>query len=71
MTIAQTLFWLALVLVLFGFAIWRDSQPRQNGRVHWFSWKPVLMIALVVAIVLLVHILNELGIETHQRGGRF
>ncbi|MBL4595003.1 MAG: hypothetical protein JKX99_00340 [Robiginitomaculum sp.] len=64
MTMVQTLLWLGVTIAILGLAIWRDSIPRQNGKAHWFSWKPVLMIASVVVIVLIVHILNVLGIET-------
>lgn len=64
MSMMITLILLGFLLPLIGFAVWRDSKPRQNGKVHWFSWKPVYMIGLVIVIILLAHLANQFGVET-------
>lgn len=64
MTFVHTLILLGLLAPLIAVAIWRDTLPRQNGKVHWFSWKPVYMIGTVVVIILVAHLVNQLGIET-------
>ncbi len=70
MEMTTTLLLLIISVAIIGIAIWRDSVPRKNGKAHWFSWKPVLMVFTVIFIVLLVHILNMFGIETGQGRGR-
>jgi len=70
MELMPTLLLIAASASLTGFAIWRDSKPRQNGKAHWFSWKPVLMVSTVVLIVFIAHLLNLYGIETGRGQGR-
>ncbi len=71
MTLTITLIVLVLAVFVFAFGAWRDSRPREPGNPILFSWKPVYMIALVVAIVMLVHLANMFGIETGKGRGRF
>jgi hypothetical protein len=71
MSVSVTLWILMPVIALIGFSIWRDSKPRQNGKIYWFSWKPVMMISVVVAIVLITHLVNVFGVETGQGRPRF
>ncbi|MBL4618305.1 MAG: hypothetical protein JKY46_11480 [Robiginitomaculum sp.] len=67
MSVGLTVILLALSVIATGFAVWRDSLPRPNGKIYWFSWKPVFMIGLVVVIVLITHLVNLSGIETVTR----
>ncbi len=71
MTLYPTLIVLILAAALFVFAAWRDSRPKEAGNPSLFSWKPVFMLALVVAILMLVHLANMAGIETGRGRGRF
>jgi len=69
MSIASTFVALVLVCLIIAVAFWRDGLPRSNGKVHWFSWKPILMIGVVIFIVLLTHLVNSYGIETGRDRG--
>ncbi|VAV87148.1 hypothetical protein MNBD_ALPHA06-952 [hydrothermal vent metagenome] len=71
MTVFYTYIWLGISILLIGFAVWRDGKPRQNGKIYWFSWKPVILIGAVVVIVLVTHLLNAYGVETGQGRRRF
>lgn len=71
MGIMMTTLFLGLALALFVFGAWRDSRPRVPGNPTLFSWKPVYMVSLVIAILMLVHLANIFGIETGNGRGRF
>lgn len=71
MGMANTVIFMALALGVFVLGAWRDSRPREPGNPTLFSWKPVYMVALVIAIVMLVHLANLFGIETGRGRGRF
>jgi hypothetical protein len=51
-------------LALFGFASWRASKPTEFGKVRMVPWTSLIIVFAVVAIIMLVHLVNLMGIKT-------
>ncbi|MDX2235469.1 MAG: hypothetical protein NW200_13310 [Hyphomonadaceae bacterium] len=67
MTMTTTLIVLAVAAGLFGFGSWRSAQPADPLNPRLIPWRPVLIIAGVVALLMLVHLVNLMGISTGAR----
>jgi hypothetical protein len=68
MTFASTLIVLGLAGALCVFAGWMGARPpdlRRGPRMT--PWRPIMVAAAVVAMLMLVHLLNLAGITTGRR----
>ncbi len=66
---AATLMFLTISLCGFGFASWRASRPAEFGKVRLIPWTSVSLICGVVALFMMVHAVNLLGIKTGTISG--
>jgi amino acid transporter len=64
MTMSVTLILLALFAAAFAFASWRASRPTIFGKVRLIPWTPLIIVFAMAALMMLVHAVNLLGIET-------
>lgn len=64
MTMSVTLTLLALFAGAFAFASWRASRPTTFGKVRLIPWTPLIIVFAMAALMMLVHVVNLLGIET-------
>jgi len=56
--------------LLFAYGSWKSAQPADPLKPRLVPWRPVMIIAAVVALVMLVHVVNTLGFETGNRSMR-
>jgi hypothetical protein len=57
---------LAAAVVLFAYGSWRAAQPADPLRPRVIPWRPLLIACGAVAIFMVVHLLNLLGVQTDQ-----
>ncbi|MDZ4776033.1 MAG: hypothetical protein SGJ23_04515 [Alphaproteobacteria bacterium] len=69
MSLTVTLAILIPAALLFAFGSWKSAQPADPLKPRLIPWRPVMIIAAVVALVMLVHVVNTFGIETGGRTG--
>lgn len=67
MTLVTTIVVLALSVGLYAFGSWRAARPADPLNPRLIPWRPVILTAGVVAILMLVHLVNLLGVTTGQR----
>lgn len=67
MSLTATLAVLVPAALLFFYGSWRSAQPADPLKPRLIPWRPIMLIAGVVALLMLVHLVNTLGFET---GGR-
>jgi hypothetical protein len=70
MSLPITLAILIPAVILFAYGSWRSALPADPLKPRLIPWRPVMMIAGVVALVMLVHVVNTLGFETGNRSMR-
>ena len=58
---------LAAALAVAALAAWRHSQPADRLNPRLIPWMWITLIAVTVVVVMLVHLVNMLGIETGRR----
>jgi hypothetical protein len=51
-------------IVLFAFASWRAARPAEFGKVRMIPWTPLSLVCALVAIFMLVHLVNLMGMKT-------
>jgi ABC-type amino acid transport system permease subunit len=66
MDMTVTVALLAGFAALFALASWRAARPTQFGKVRMVPWTAVSLVAALAAIVMLVHAVNLLGVQTGQ-----
>jgi hypothetical protein len=49
---------------IFALASWRAARPTEFGKVRMVPWTAISLIAALGAIMMLVHVVNLLGVET-------
>lgn len=67
MNLTTTLVILALAVGLYAFGSWRAAQPADPLNPRLVPWRPVILIAGVVGLVMLVHLVNMMGFSTGAR----
>lgn len=66
--LVATLMLLALGAGVFAFAAWRHGRPPEPfSNPRWISWIVVLLVAATWCLVMLVHLVNLLGVETGRQ----
>jgi amino acid transporter len=58
---------LATAAACFAFASWRAAQPADPLRPRFLPWRTLVVVSGVVGVIMLVHFVNLLGIETGRR----
>jgi hypothetical protein len=56
-------------LVMFALASWRANQPVQFGKVRYVPWTTLIIVFAIIAIFMLVHLVNLMGIKTGPNTG--
>lgn len=69
MDMMLTLAILAGAAGLFALASWRAAQPTRFGRVRLIPWTAISLAAALVAILMVVHAVNLLGVTTGRPAG--
>lgn len=69
MDFATTLAIFGASAALFAFSSWRAARPAQFGKVRMVPWTPLSLICALVAIFMLVHLVNLMGVTTGRDGG--
>jgi hypothetical protein len=67
MDMTTTLAVLAAAAGVFGYGSWRAAQPADPLRPRLIPWRPLILTAGVVVILMLVHLVNLAGVTTGQR----
>jgi hypothetical protein len=49
---------------LFAFSSWRAARPAEFGKIRMIPWTPLSLVCALVAIFMLVHMVNLLGVKT-------
>jgi amino acid transporter len=72
MNLPVTLTVLCVAVALFAFGSWRSAQPADPLNPRMIPWRPVIIIAGVIALLMLVHLVNLAGVSTgaNQLGSR-
>jgi uncharacterized membrane protein YidH (DUF202 family) len=68
LSLTVTLIVLATSLAGAGALVWHERRPVTPGRVRLLPTTPLLFLALIVAVVMIVHLLTLMGADT--TGGR-
>ena len=63
LSLTVTLIVLALSLAGAGGLVWLEKRPVEPGRIRLFPTTPLIFIALLVAVVMIVHLLTLMGAE--------
>jgi ABC-type amino acid transport system permease subunit len=66
MDMPVTLALLAACAAVFGLASWRAARPTEFGKVRMVPWTAISLVAALAAIIMLVHAVNLLGVQTGQ-----
>ena len=64
MNLITTLAILAVMVGLFAFGSWRAAQPADPLNPRLIPWRPVILAAGVVGLLMIAHLVNMLGFET-------
>ena len=64
MTVTVTLAVLAASLASAGFFIWLERRPPDFSRVRMVPTTPLIFASVLVAVVMIVHIVNLMGVQT-------
>lgn len=67
MSFAATLTLLAASLAAAGFFIWFERRPAEPGKVRLLPTTPLIFLSILVAVVMLVHLVNLMGVHTGNR----
>lgn len=67
MTLSLTLVLLAASIAATGFFVWLERRPVEFGRLRLIPTTPLIFLSIFVAILMIVHIVNLMGVHT----GRF
>ncbi len=67
MSLTVTLSILIPAVLIFALASWRSARPADPLKPRLIPWRPIMIFAGAIALLMLVHVVNTLGIET---GGR-
>jgi hypothetical protein len=51
-------------IVLFAFTSWRAARPTEFGKVRMIPWTPLSLVCALIAIFMIVHIVNLMGVKT-------
>lgn len=72
MNLTTTLVILALAVATFAYGSWRAAKPADPLNPRLIPWRPVILVAGLVALLMLAHLVNMFGFETgtQQMGGR-
>lgn len=64
MTMTVTLALLAASLASAGFFIWLEKRPPDFSRVRMLPTTPLILVSVLVAIMMIVHVVNLMGVQT-------
>ena len=64
MTMTVTLVLLAASLASAGFFIWLEKRPPDFSRVRMLPTTPLILVSVLVAIMMIVHVVNLMGVQT-------
>jgi hypothetical protein len=64
MSLTVTLILLAAFVALFAYGSWKSAKPADPLRPRMVPWRPVMVAAGLGGILMLVHVLNLMGVET-------
>ncbi len=67
MTLAVTLTLLAASVAAAGFLIWLERRPAEPGKVRLLPTTPLIFLSILIAVVMLVHLANLMGVHTGNR----
>lgn len=67
MTLAVTLALLAASLAAAGFLTWLERRPAELGKVRLLPTTPLIFLSILIAVVMLVHLVNLMGVHTGNR----
>ena len=62
-----TLVILALAVGLYAYGSWRAAKPADPLNPRLIPWRPVILVAGVVGLLMLVHLVNLIGFDTGKR----
>ena len=62
-----TLVILALAVGLYAYGSWRAAKPADPLKPRLIPWRPVILVAGVVGLLMLVHLVNLIGFDTGKR----
>ena len=68
LSLTVTLIVLASSLAGAAVLVWMEKRPATPGRIRFLPTTPLIFLALIVAVVMVVHLLTLMGVETG--GGR-
>jgi preprotein translocase subunit Sec61beta len=66
-TLAVTLILLAASLAAAGLLTWLERRPAELGKVRLLPTTPLIFLSILVAVVMLVHLANLMGVHTGNR----
>jgi preprotein translocase subunit Sec61beta len=66
-TLAVTLTLLAASVAAAGFLIWLERRPAEPGKVRLLPTTPLIFLSILIAVVMLVHLANLMGVHTGNR----
>jgi hypothetical protein len=58
-----------LSAALFAFTSWRAARPAVFGKIRMIPWTPLSLVCALIAVFMLVHLVNLLGISTGPQNG--
>ncbi|MBO6632997.1 hypothetical protein [Parvibaculum sp.] len=64
MTMTVTLAVLAASLVSTGLLVWLERRPSDPFRVRLIPTTPLIFLSIVVAVLMVVHLVNMMGVQT-------
>jgi hypothetical protein len=67
--LATTSILFGLSLAMFALSSWRANRPVEFGKVRMIPWTTLIVVFAVVAIFMLVHLVNLMGIQTGHNVG--
>lgn len=67
MTLPVTLTILAAAVALFAYGSWRAALPADPLNPRLIPWRPLIIVAGVVALLMLAHLVNLAGVTTGYR----
>ncbi|GMV63227.1 MAG: hypothetical protein AMXMBFR74_23950 [Parvibaculum sp.] len=67
MTLTVTLALLAASLAAAGFLTLLERRPAELGKVRLLPTTPLIFLSILIAVVMLVHLVNLMGVHTGNR----